>query len=116
MVKRRKDQKLQITKLSTPEMRGSKQGQWLRIAGVNVALREDKENLLSVECIKINVGEETNAVTDTMSHDRAEADTKSRSHHSKPLNDHEVEVRREKGASEAEAGQGSPTDSRAKTF
>ena len=37
----------QITKLLTPEMRGSKQGQWLRIAGINVVLKEDQENAIN---------------------------------------------------------------------
>ena len=63
--------------------------------------------------VKDIVREETNAVSDTRV-----MIVKNR--HQKPLHPlshqhQEVEVGREKGASEAEAGLGSPTDSRAKT-
>ena len=59
---------------------------------------------------KVSVGEETNAVSDTRV-----MIVKNR--HQKPLyplshQHRDVEVRREKGALEAEASPGSPTDSR----
>ena len=43
MVKRRKDQKLRFRNFDARNVE-LKQGQWLRIAGVNVVLKEDKEN------------------------------------------------------------------------
>ena len=92
------------------EMRELKHGQWLRIAGVNVVLKEDKEFAISGKH-KGSVREETSAVSGTtvMSvHNR----------HQKPLHPlshqhQEVEVRRENGASEAGVCLGSSLDSRA---
>ena len=78
-----------------------------------MALREEKVYVTSGK-IKANVGEETNAVSDT----RVMIVHQNR--HRKPLHPlshqhQEVEMRREKGASEAEDSLGSPTDSRAIT-
>ena len=84
----------------TPETGKLRQDQWVRVAGISVVLREEKELAISGKQ-KASVREETNR-------------------HQKPLHPlshqhQEVEVRREKGASEAEASLGSPSDSRAKT-
>ena len=72
-------------------------------------IEKRKRNLLSVEKQKVSVREETNAVSDTRV-------MIVQNRHQKPLHPlshqhQEVEVRREKGASEAEASLGSPTDS-----
>ena len=48
----------------TPEMRELKQEQWLRIAGVNEVLNEDKENAINGKQ-KDSVREETSAVPGT---------------------------------------------------
>ena len=48
----------------TPEMIELKQGQWLRIAGVNVVLIEDKENATDGKQ-KDSVREETSVVSGT---------------------------------------------------
>ena len=50
------------SEISTPEMRELKQGQWLRIAGVNVVLKEDQENAVNGKQ-KDSVREETSAVS-----------------------------------------------------
>ena len=49
----------------TPDMRELKQEQWLRIAGVNVVLKEDKENAFNGKQ-KDSVREETSVVSGTM--------------------------------------------------
>ena len=49
----------------TPDMRELKQVQWLRIAGVNVVLIEDKENATNGKQ-KDGVREETSVVSGTM--------------------------------------------------
>ena len=97
-----------ITKFSTPETTELKQEQWLRVAGDQVVLKKEKE-LASSGKQTVSVREETNAVSDTRV-------MIVQNRHQKPLHPpshqhQEVEVRLEKGASEAEAGLGSPTDS-----
>ena len=77
-----------------------------------MVLKEAKEFAIS-EKQKVSVREETNAVSVTRV-------MVVQNRHQKPLHPlshqhQEVEVRREKEASEAEASLGSPTDSRAKT-
>ena len=47
MEKRSIDQKLRSRNTLTPEMGRLKQGQWLRIAGINVVLRKDQENAIN---------------------------------------------------------------------
>ena len=74
-------------------MRELKQGQWLRIAGVNVVLKEDKENAINGKQ-KDSVREETNVVSGTMNDQRAKPTPKPLhflNHHHR-----EVEVRRGK--------------------
>ena len=98
--------------ISTPEMIQLKQEQWLRIAGVNVVSKEDKENAINGKQ-KDSVREETSAVSSTT---RISVQNR----HQKPLHplNHqhtEVEVCRGNAPSDAEASLGSPTDSRAKT-
>ena len=70
-------------------------------------------SVLSVDSKRTVVREETNAVSDTTV-------VSVQNRHQKPLHPlshqhQEVEVRREKGTSEAAVRLGSPTDSRAKT-
>ena len=79
-------------------MRGLKQKQWLRIAGVNVVLNEDKENAINGKQ-KDSVREETSLVSGTMK-------ISVQNRHPKPLHPlnyqhKEVEVRRGKKNSEA---------------
>ena len=78
-----------------------------------MALREEKEFPVN-EKLKVSVREETKAVSDTRAmivQNRHQRPLHLLSHHQHQ----EVEVRREKGASEAEASLGRPIDSRAKT-
>ena len=108
MVKRRIDQKLRSRNFDVRK----KQEQWLRIAGFNVMVKEDQENAINGKQ-KDSVREETNAVSGTTV-------MSVQNRHQKPLHPlnhqhQEVEVSGEKGASEAEASLGSPTDSRVKT-
>ena len=89
-----------------------RQEQWLRVAGEKVALREEQEFANSGKQ-KVSVREETSAVSDTRV-------MIVQNRHQKQLHPlihqhQEAGVRREQGASEAEASLGSPTDSRAKT-
>ena len=93
-------------------MRGSKKEQWLRIEGFNVVLKEDKENAVTGKQ-KGSVREETNAVSGTKV-------MSVQNRHQRPLHNlshqhQEVEVRREKGASEAGVRLESAIDIRAKT-
>ena len=88
-------------------MRDLKQEQWLRIAGVNVVLKEDKESAISGKQ-KDGVREETNAVSGTTV-------MSVQNRHRKPLHSsshqhQEAEVGREKGVR-----LGRPVDSRAKS-
>ena len=92
-------------------MRELKQEQWSRIAGFNVVLQEDKENATGGKQ-KDSVREETSVVSG-----RIKKSVQNR--HQKPLHPlsqkhQEVEVRREKGASEAGVHMGSSLNSRAK--
>ena len=99
--------------ISTPETRKLRQEQVSRIAGVNVVLKEDKENAINGKQ-KDSVREETNVVSGTMK-------ISVRNQHQKPLHplSHQhkemVEVRREKETSEARVRLGRPIDSGAGT-
>ena len=89
-----------------------KQEQWLRIAGVNVVLKEDKENAINGEQ-KDSVREETNSVSGTTV-------VSVQNRHRKPLHPRshqhqEVEVHRGKRTSEAGVHLGSSLVSRAET-
>ena len=89
-----------------------RQGQWLRVAGDWVVLIEEKEFAISGKQ-KGSVREETSAVS-------AATVMSVQNRHRKPLHPlshhhQEVEVRREKGTSEAGVRLGRPIDSRAKT-
>ena len=78
-------------------MRELKQGQWLRIAGVNVVLKEDKENAINGKQ-KDSVREETSVVSGTMK--ISVQNRRQKPLH--PLNQHkEVEVHRRERTSEA---------------
>ena len=79
----------QTAKLWRQKMRELKQGQWLRIAGVNVVLKEDKENAINGKRMD-SVREETSVVSGTMN-----ISVQSRLNHRHK----EVEVRRGKRAS-----------------
>ena len=91
-------------------MRKLRQVQWLRVAGDQVALKEEKVFAISGKH-KDSVREETNVISGTRV-------TIVQNRHQKPFHplshqNQEVEVRREKGTSEAEASLGSSIDSRA---
>ena len=93
-------------------MRELRQGQWLRVAGDHVVLKGDKELAINGKQ-KDSVRVETNAVADTTI-------MSVQNRHPKPLHPlshqhKEVEVRREKGTSEAEVHLGSSLDSRVET-
>ena len=112
MVKRSTDQKLRLRNFDA-----WKRKNWDRCSGYESQEIQwhwkRKGNLLSVESKKVSARRETNAVSGTRV-------TVVRNRHRKPLHrlshqHQEVEVRREKGASEAEASLGRPIDSRAKT-
>ena len=110
MVKRSIDQKLRSRNF---EARNEKieTGAVVTSRRVNVVLEEDKVFPISGKH-KVSVQKDTNAVSGTRV-------TIVQNRHQKPFHplsqQHlEVEVHREKGASEAEASLGSPTDSRAK--
>ena len=86
------------TEISTPETRQARQEQWLRVAGYQVATREEKEFAVSGKQ-KVSVREDTNAVSDmtVMS---------VQNRHQKPVHllshqHQEVQVHRGEGASEA---------------
>ena len=64
MVNRSVYQKLRLRNFD-PRNEGLKQVQWLRIAGVNVVLKEDKENAINGKH-KHSVREETSVVSGTM--------------------------------------------------
>ena len=93
-------------------MRELKQGQWLRVAGVKMVLKEHKENAINGKQ-KDSVREERSVVSGTTK-------ISVQNRHQKPLHplNHqhkEVEVLRGKRTSEAGVHQGSSLDSRAKT-
>ena len=94
-----------------PETRELEQGQWSRVAGVNVVLKEDKENAINGEQ-KDSVRQETSVVSGTMKisvQNRHQKQLQHLNHQHK-----EVEVRRGDGTSEAGVHLGSSFDSRAK--
>ena len=89
-----------------------RQGQRLRVAGVCVELKQEKEFAISGKQ-KDSVREETNAVSGTTV-------MSVQNRHQKPLlplthQQQEVEVRQEEGASEARVRLGRPIYSRART-
>ena len=91
-------------------MRELKQEQWLRIAGVNVVLKGDRENAINGKQ-KDSVREETSVVSGAMK-------MSVQNRHQKPLHplNHQhkkVKVRRGKRTSEAGVHLGSSLDSRA---
>ena len=91
-------------------MRGLKQVQWLRVAGDLVLLKQEKKFAITGKQ-KDSVREETSAVSGTTV-------VSAQNRHQKPLHplshQHQgLEVRREKGASEAGVHLGSSLDSRA---
>ena len=93
-------------------MRELKQGQWLRIAAVNVVLKEDNANAITGK-LKDSVREETSVVSGTVK-------ISVQNRHQKPLHPlnhkiEEVEVRRGKRTSGAGVRLGSSLGSRAKT-
>ena len=92
-------------------MRELKHERWLRITGVNVVLREAKENAINGKQ-KDSVREETSVVSDTM---KISVQNR-RQTLLHPLNHQhqEVETRREKGSSEVGVHLGSSLDSLAK--
>ena len=111
MVKRSIDQKLRLRNFDARNER-IETGQWLRVAGDYLVLKEDKEFAISGKQ-KDSVREEINEVSGTTM-------MNVRNQHQEPLHplSHQhkgEEVRREKGASEAGVRLGSPIDSRAKT-
>ena len=112
MVKRSIDQELRLRNCDARNERIETRVVVTSRAGDYVVLEGDKELAISGK-LKDSVREETNAVSGTTV-------MSVQNRHQKPLHPlnhqhQEVEVRREKGASEAEASLGSPTDSRAKT-
>ena len=95
-VKRTMDQKFSITKFWTPEMIELKQGQWLRVAQVNVVLKEDKEFATNGKQMG-SAREETSVFFRHDEDKRAKPTPKNRSIHQHKG----VEVRRGKRTSEA---------------
>ena len=92
-------------------MGGLKQGQWLRIAGVNVVLKEDWENAINGKQ-KDNVREEIIAVSGSMKirvQNRHQSPLRLLNHRQKRM----VEVHREERVSEAGVHLGSLLDNRA---
>ena len=96
-----------------PETRELREEQWARVAGDRVVLKEVKENAINGKQ-KDNVLERTSVVSETMERETGKNRLQNPLH--PPFHQYqEVEVRREKGASEAEASLGRPIDSHAGT-
>ena len=89
-----------------------KQGQWLRIARVNVVLKEDKENASNGKQ-KDSVREETSVVSGTTG--MSVQNLQQKPFHPPSHQHQEVEVCREKGTSEAGGRLGRLIDSRVET-
>ena len=113
MVKRRIDQKLRLLNFDARNERIETGSSGHESQGINVVWRGDKEFAISGKQ-KDSVREETNAVSSTTA--MSVQNRQQKPLHSLSHQHQEVEVRREKGASEAGVRLGRPIDTRAQIF